>query len=66
MPEEEIEGKEEGKCPRCGSEDLEHYDLEYQGEYTIAKATCKGCGGDVWYVRKTVFERMVWYPGKEN
>ena len=42
---------EEGKCPKCNSEDLEYESSDVNGEGISYPYTCNGCG----------FEGMEWY-----
>lgn len=35
---------EQGKCPLCGSNNLEYFPVELDGEYLSYPYTCKECG----------------------
>lgn len=30
-------------CPKCGGDDIEYLDLDYEGDYVIHKCLCNDC-----------------------
>jgi hypothetical protein len=32
-----------GVCPKCGSDDIEYLELNYEGEYVIHECLCNDC-----------------------
>ena len=41
----EKKGYQEGKCPICGSRDLEYSSVELETGFLYYPVTCKKCGG---------------------
>lgn len=42
---------EQGKCPKCGSHELEYESIRVEGDMAYYRYTCNDCGqeGEEWY-----------------
>lgn len=61
-----IKKTKEGKCPFCGSLNLNYYDEEYCDNSMAYKIKCEDCGKFFIEYYKTVYDGFSYYDEDEN
>lgn len=54
-----------GVCPKCGSEDIEYFDMEYDEELIIHKCVCDECEFVFSEYEKTIYDGYS-YDGEDG